>query len=258
MNENSVFQRVENKYLITAEQAQQIQMKAEGYLRPDRYAKYTIHSIYYDTADSAMVISCLEKPEYKEKLRLRCYGQPHEGSRVFLEIKKKYRDLGSKRRITLDIQEAEDYMEHGIPHSVHSQIADEIDYMKNMYSLQKKLYLAYDRMAFAGISEEDLRITFDYSIRYRTDNLSLYELGNESLMSTQDTVLMEIKAMKRYPLWLCDILTSMHIYKNSFSKYGAIYSALQKQETKGIYIPDMAVQYARPYAEITEGGKLHA
>ena len=258
MNENSVFQRVENKYLITAAQAQKIQMKAEGFLRPDRYAKYTIHSIYYDTSDSAMVISCLEKPEYKEKLRLRCYGQPHAGAKVFLEIKKKYMDLGNKRRITLDIQEAEDYLEHGIPHSVHGQIADEIDYMKNLYSLQKKLYLAYDRMAYAGINEEDLRITFDYHIRYRTDNLSLYELGNETLMSDSNTVLMEIKAMKRYPMWLCEILTSMNIYKNSFSKYGAIYSKLQQQKTKEIVIPDMAMQYAKPYAEITEGGELHA
>ena len=37
-----------------------------------------------------MIRTSIEKPKYKEKFRVRCYGQPTEDSPYFLEIKKKY------------------------------------------------------------------------------------------------------------------------------------------------------------------------
>ena len=35
---------------------------------------------------------------------------------------------------------------------------------------------------------------------------------------------MEVKCSKGLPLWLVDVLSSEHIYKTSFSKYGTAYT----------------------------------
>lgn len=40
-----------------------------------------------------MIRCSLEKPAYKEKLRLRSYGVPDEETQVFPEIKRKVRDI---------------------------------------------------------------------------------------------------------------------------------------------------------------------
>ena len=44
------------------------------HMKPDRYSKSLICNIYYDTPDRRLIRASLEKPVYKEKLRLRSYG----------------------------------------------------------------------------------------------------------------------------------------------------------------------------------------
>ena len=84
-----------------------------------------------------------------------------------------------------------------------------------------KVYIAYDRMAFFGIEEPELRVTFDTNIRTRRENVRL-EAGDygESILP-DNIMLMEIKTINSMPLWLADILNSNGIRNNSFSKYGA-------------------------------------
>ncbi|MCR5212314.1 MAG: VTC domain-containing protein, partial [Lachnospiraceae bacterium] len=45
-------------------------------LIPDDYPESDIMNIYYDTQDYHLVRKSLERPIYKEKLRLRTYGVP--------------------------------------------------------------------------------------------------------------------------------------------------------------------------------------
>ena len=110
------------------------------------------------------------------------------------------------------------------------EIAQEIDYVKNQYNVRKKMFIGYDRRAYAGIQEEDVRITFDTNIRYRLHDLSLNEIGEETVIQNPNEILLEIKIMDRYPIWLSNALSEMKLYKNSFSKYGIIYEALQNKE----------------------------
>ena len=59
-------------------------------MEQDEYGKHTISNIYFDTDEYDLIRKSLEKPIYKEKLRLRAYGIPSENSDTFIEIKKKF------------------------------------------------------------------------------------------------------------------------------------------------------------------------
>ena len=112
---------------------------------------YTISNIYFDTPDDYLIRTSLSKPKYKEKLRLRAYKVPNMDSKVFLEIKKKFKGVVNKRRTKLKLSEAYDFVESGIapaPQSyINAQVLKEIEYFLKIYDLSPKLYLAYDRIA---------------------------------------------------------------------------------------------------------------
>lgn len=233
MNSEKVFEatmmRVEDKYPMTKAQAEEFLRRAMPHLRPDLYPEYDIHNIYYDTPDNALIIHCLGHPQYKEKLRLRSYGDPDNGTPCFLEIKKKFKNTGIKRRISIKEREAYACMRYGKELPEKSQIASEIAYVMQGRGLQEKMFIAYHRKAFSGIEEQDLRITFDTDICFRLDQLSLRKTGKETKLTDDDEVLMEIKVMNRYPMWLTQILSDMKLYRRTFSKYGTIYSELFRQ-----------------------------
>ena len=95
------FERRELKYRITDAQRAALEAAFGARMVPDEHGESTICNIYYDTADYRLIRASLEKPAYKEKLRLRSYGVTEPGGEVFLELKKKYKGIVYKRRITL-------------------------------------------------------------------------------------------------------------------------------------------------------------
>ena len=137
------------------------------YLTPDRYSSYTLCNLYYDTADWQLIRTCLEKPVYKEKLRVRSYGVPGDGDRVFLEIKKKYAGIVYKRRITAAVQDAAGLLAQDLPVRAAGQIGAEIAQFQARYRAQPRVFLAYDRQAFSGAQDTGLRVTFDTNLRWR-------------------------------------------------------------------------------------------
>ena len=96
----SCFRRYEKKYLLTKEQYQAMLLGMAPYMKQDRYPHYSISNIYYDTDNYDLIRDSLEKPVYKEKLRLRSYGVPGKHDTVFIEIKKKFEGVVYKRRRT--------------------------------------------------------------------------------------------------------------------------------------------------------------
>lgn len=224
-NSTEIFQRVEKKYLLSQKQYQKLQEKMNPYMQVDDYGLSTICNVYYDTQDFDLVRRSNEKPVYKEKLRLRSYGVPDETDKTFVEIKKKWKGVVYKRRIELPLKEARNYLEHGIvPTSpVNPQIRKEIDYFLRLYRPVPKMYIAYDRIAMYGKEDESIRITFDFHIRSREEDVDLSMGDAGRLLMKNDEVLMEIKVGGAYPLWLADMLCEMEIYPNTFSKYGKIY-----------------------------------
>ena len=232
----NVFERHEIKYMITDEQRKQILKGLEGRMIPDPHGESTICNVYYDTPDFRLIRRSLEKPKYKEKIRLRSYGTPSEDTIVFLELKKKYKGVVYKRRIELPEKSAEEYMAgrigmdelmRVIAGDSCPQIVSELDYFKRFYgSLEPNVYLCYDRCAYFSEEDESLRITFDKNIRWRTDKVSLTKGPGGKALLAPDTSLMEIKTSSAMPVWLTKILSDAEARPSSFSKYGRAYQEI--------------------------------
>lgn len=227
---SNVFKRVEKKYQLAEEKKQEFLTAIEPHAIKDQFGEYTICNIYYDTEQDDLIRTSMEKPVYKEKLRLRSYGVPGAEDRVFLEIKKKYQGTVFKRRIALPFHEAAQYLETRKKPSEDSQILREIDYFLELYHPVPKLYLAYDRIAFTAKREEGLRITLDYRIRSRTEAVDFTAGDYGELLLPENEYILEIKSSTAFPLWLTEVLSKLEIYPVSFSKYGKIYSKNQIHE----------------------------
>ncbi len=264
-----VFNRYEKKYLMNRETFLWLTEKIKPYMNPDKFNRdgklYNIANIYYDTPDDALIRASIEKPVYKEKLRLRSYGVPGLEDEVFLEIKKKYKGLVNKRRTRLQLKEAYDFVGKGIvpddkPY-INRQVLNEIQYFLKTYDLQPKVYLTYDRMAFFDKSDDDFRVTFDTNIRTRRENVGL-EKGNQgNLLIGNALWLMEVKSSKAVPLWFTELLTEKEIYPTSFSKYGTEYkkTLIKKSNIKGeIICSNQFLQQEQKLQQYQPKGQLSA
>lgn len=223
-----VFNRFEHKYIIDKQTYEKVIKVIEEHMELDKYNEnhkpYTIANIYYDTPDDYLIRKSLQKPEYKEKLRLRAYGAVKKETKVYLEIKKKYNGLVNKRRTTLSLSEAYNFTKTGtapeIKEYMNAQVVKEITYFLNFYKLYPKLYLAYDRIAYFEKGNPDLRISFDTNIRSRRYDVKLESGDYGTKLLGDDVYLMEIKTSLAKPLWLTKMLTELNIKRSSFSKYG--------------------------------------
>lgn len=219
----NVFKRVEKKYLLSENLYQKLFEKINNYITVDTYDFSTICNIYFDTDDYLLVNRSIEKPIYKEKVRLRSYGIPKKNSKVFLEIKKKCKGIVGKRRVAAPLKEFYTYFNTGKYPNVDRQIMNEIDYCFKFYNLKPKVFLAYDRYSYKGKDDSNFRITFDKNIRSRMDNLYLENGDNGVLLLDKNYYIMEVKTLGSYPLWFAQILSELNIYPTSFSKYGNVY-----------------------------------
>ncbi len=217
----NTFERIEEKYLLNPAQLRAMQRGLVGHMHPDPFGRSTISSIYYDTDDYRLIRTSLEKPKYKEKLRVRGYGKLEADSTVFVELKKKYNGVVYKRRAQLPLTQA-DALLSGEAIETDSQVLREIRYFMKLYNPYPRVLLSYRRIAYTG-AEEGLRITFDDTVRFRTSALMMSAgVWGQSILP-QGITLMEIKVPGAMPLWLCDVLNENRIYPTSFSKYGTCY-----------------------------------
>ena len=93
MGNQYIFKRVETKYLMNKHQKEAFEYLTQNYIHADKYGLDSIRNIYYDTKDYEIIRTSIEKPAYKEKLRMRGYGQIGPESTIYLELKKKYLSL---------------------------------------------------------------------------------------------------------------------------------------------------------------------
>jgi len=219
-----VIRRTETKFLLDRKTYEELLKKISPHIEKDEYFESFIYNIYYDTDNFDLIIKSIEKPVYKEKVRLRSYGIPKLDDYVFLEIKKKYSGVVGKRRVRIKLRDFYDYIENGTYPKCNQQIMKEIDYCFKIYNLKPKMFLAYDRHSYYDKDNKNFRITFDWNIRSREENLKLNtkDAGDKPYLD-ENYLLMETKAMGSLPMWFTSILSSLKIYPTSFSKYGNIY-----------------------------------
>ena len=222
----AVFKRYELKYMLTTAQKEALLQVMEQYMALDQYGRTTIRNIYFDTDNYRLIRRSIEKPLYKEKLRIRSYRKTEKKDKVFVELKKKYDGVVYKRRLSMPLQAAMDWVCNGV-NQPDSQIGREIEYFRNFYEgLRPAVYLSYEREAFYSKDGSDFRVTFDDNIFARQDRLSLTEEPGGNALLPQGMVLMEVKTSGAIPLWMTRYLTENKIFKTTFSKYGTAYQTM--------------------------------
>lgn len=229
----TVFKRYELKFLLTQEQKSSVLKAIAPYMALDDYGRTIIRNIYFDTDNYRLARHSIERPAYKEKLRIRSYAQASPQSPVFVELKKKYLSVVYKRRISLSEKDAMEWICSDQARQEDSQISGEINYFLSYYqTLRPVLFLSYEREAYFSRLGDDFRITFDENILCRQDDLSLESEVRGIPLLEDGNVLMEIKCSGAIPLWMAHILSEEGIYKTSFSKYGTAYQKIifPKQE----------------------------
>lgn len=223
----AVFKRYELKYMITPEQQEKLLRVMRPHMKADAHGSETVLNLYFDTDSYRLIRHSIEKPAYKEKLRIRSYGRAGSNSPVFVELKKKYQSVVYKRRVAMTEKEALSWLCGRAPCPIESQITREIDYFLKFYSkVRPVVLLSYERQAYYAGDGSGFRITFDRNILCRQTELSLETEVSGARILEQGKVLMEVKCAGGLPLWLTRTLTEEKIYKTSFSKYGTAYQTL--------------------------------
>lgn len=245
---SEVFARKENKYRLQAVQYSLLRAAVESHLVPDAFGTSEVRSLYFDTPERSLIERSLDKPLYKEKLRLRVYGAPADEAQVFVEIKKKFKGVVYKRRVSMTLAGARAYL-RGRPYEEacarfplsdslaaeqslsdrSRQTAREIDFFRERYgSLEPSMLIVCDRSAHIDPEGSELRVTFDTRLEACRDVRDLALTGRCSPIIRPDEAIMEIKNAGPLPRWLVCALSSCRAYPQSFSKYGTAYMAQRK------------------------------
>lgn len=232
-----VFRRTEIKYLISPEKCQKLFELIEPYLIKDQYFKNTNCSLYFDDEANTLAIRSLEKPLYKEKVRLRSYGVPTLDDVVFLEIKKKFNGVGGKRRVPVKLKDFYLWQQNNMNFPLspeNPQISAELKHLFKTYDLKPALFLAYDRFSYSDRQNPQFRITFDKNVRSRQTDLHLECGDHGENYFKHGEIVMEVKAEHAYPIWFVRALSRLQIYPASFSKYGRVMQRLDQNHQLAI------------------------
>ena len=211
------FDRIEIKYLLDQERYQSILELIRPQIKEDAYPYARIMSLYYDTSDFRLIRRSIEKPDFKEKLRVRSYGEPKDDDPVFVELKRKLDGVVYKRRTKATYKEVLKDIRDADFEDV--QVGKEIRAALNMYGdLRPMVFVGCERYSYVSKDDPKLRITFDENMRYRMKHFSLnYDPSDKKIT---DGIVMEIKAEQAMPLWLSAVLDKTGAYPRGFSKVG--------------------------------------
>ena len=229
----NVFERHEKKYLVSADQAEVLKKKILQHMVPAKHDEYLIQNIYFDNENWDIIRISNEKPRYKEKMRLRCYGIPDNGSDVYLELKKKYNGIVYKRRASIPYSVLKNKTVNNIIDEIPgTQILRELNFYMKKNRVTEKINISYKRMAFTG----DLRITFDSDMCFRYYERDFQNPDRGTLLLPKDRIVMEIKTrngeLQGMPLWMAHFLSENKIFPVSFSKYGKCYTDFILNQTE--------------------------
>lgn len=231
-----VFNRNELKYIVKSNVQKDLVAALKPYMCMDEFGDeegfYSISNIYYDTHDYYFYQQNINRDVFRQKLRLRAYGKASLEDTVFLEIKKKYKGVVYKRRTLMKLKDAYRFLEPSVKledlknfDNSNPQILREIYFLKTFYKLEPKMVLSYDRQAFQGINDPEVRVTFDRSLRSRNYDLRIEHGSYGANFVDNGMMLMEVKVGASVPLWLVRILNEFSCRRQRFSKYSACVEA---------------------------------
>ena len=222
------FRRYERKYLLNRAQLEALLPVLKAHMDFDAFCPdgktYEITDLYFDTPGHEIVRGCALETGFKEKLRLRFYSPFFNADTpCFLEYKKKLGKLGGKRRAPVTAGEAEDFLCRGIvPRTqdpVTREIFTEIQHFISGRLLQPAARVHYRRLALFGRDCPELRATIDCALCAEILSPNPSEILRIPLLE-EGGYLLEIKVPGAMPLWLSPVLSQLHLFSQSHSKYG--------------------------------------
>lgn len=233
------FTRRELKYLITTEQYRELVKRLSPYMRPDVHGAdghYTVTSLYFESPDHTIYVETKNKLPFRQKLRLRVYDEIDRNGMAFFEVKQKHKKVVNKRRMVLPLREAYRYLENRTAQPLdhyetsNTQVLREIDHFRQLYNLYPEMIVSYDRHAFHGLENADLRVTFDLNLRCRNDDLCVENGSHGINFMNPNLVILEVKVNDRVPLWLTHLLQELECEQKSASKFCTSMERLKHEE----------------------------
>ena len=233
-----LLQRYELKYLIPIDMVEPISKVLESHCQLDYFSQkspdkfYSINSLYFDTLDYKFLIDKQNGAEPSYGFRVRSYSDDPKPP-YYSEIKIKQNDFCNKIRAKIDTEDWTSVLVEGnIPESLDPVSRAYLQRFIRaivIYDLRPKVLTQYRRKAYFSEIDEYARITFDRDMRYQEEEG--YNLRpTESLMRPYDNedifpypescVVLELKAEKKVPMWMVDLIKRFNLTRDSFSKYG--------------------------------------
>jgi len=233
------FQRYEIKYWLTEERYFDVRDEIQRYMELDPYCHdrphhaYPIWSLYLDTFDFATFEERLDGLIFRQKYRLRTYGadKPFEDALtdpLFVEIKKKQNKVILKDRSLIKVREALDLLDHasGNPFMQTLPLAqkktmERFVFFQNHLSLGPQIAVKYEREAYFGENDRNVRVTFDRNLCAK-ESRALAEMYTETknwFHHRNPQIIFEIKVYDAMPQWLVNILRRFQLRSEPISKY---------------------------------------
>ncbi|MBO1913899.1 VTC domain-containing protein, partial [Microvirga sp. 3-52] len=101
----------------------------------------------------------------------------------------------------------------------NTQVLREIDHFRRFYNLHPEMIVSYNRHAFHGTTDPELRITFDLNLKCRNEDLALENGPYGVNFIDEDLVVLEVKVNDSVPLWLTRFLQELNCEQRSASKF---------------------------------------
>lgn len=228
--------RYEYKYFVPNHKMDLLRQMIIPFVKHDKYCQdaenhqYTVRSIYFDTADYACYFEKVEGIKHRKKFRLRGYGETEkETSTVFFEIKRKFENPILKNRAPANFTNALNFIggkgfENYQPDAQkYPQAADDLKrffYHYHHARLHPVILIIYEREAFLGVHDENIRLTFDKNLR----SIAFPEPGQlyseeKVRHSLTNQFILEVKFNDHFPAWMKPIIASLGLMRQSASKY---------------------------------------
>ncbi len=233
------FGRYELKYFVSPDEIAQIRRMIAPFMVHDPHSqgrprhRYTVRSVYYDTAALRFYYEKEAGEAIRKKLRVRTYNRYSQDAAAFFEIKRKYGVTIYKERVGMSYDQASHLLRRAPAERLALPFPEELNlsyaagatltrffFLEEALQLDPSVLVVYDREAFIGVESKRTRVTFDYDVRsiYRPVVDEIFaERGLRHLTNRKQ--ILEIKFDEVMPPWLRPVTAFLNRSNRPISKY---------------------------------------
>lgn len=226
-------QRFEQKYMLEEDQARIIREFVASHLELDENGvgkpnfSYPVHSLYLDSPDLYTFWTTINGDKNRYKLRLRFYNDRPD-SPVFFEIKRRMNNCILKQRGGVHKDAVERLLKGQLPGPEDLLRGDgkSLVAIQNFVTYTTKIgavpqaHVAYLREAYVDPISDNVRVTFDRSVRTEPRHqLHFSTEMNSPSLPFGDRVILELKFTDRFPNWLRNLVERFGLMQCGAAKY---------------------------------------